>query len=941
MHSEFDFNIYLVLRNSPSASELLSKVVTLSDLGFAKTEQAVKKGYICISPFYQKGYTRYAAKWIAPEHKDALVAFLTDYQNNLKLEAERRALIAKIAKDKADARQRDRTALLDQVIANYQQVNSIILTDEQITYLRANITSKVKTTIKTVASLLETLEKQKLVEAERARQAQQKKENEAKQRKRILLSYIDRGFLAESDMETIANDGNHSVSQLVFGLFAKNNGFKLSSSKKSFSGEAGIFISIDQFNQKLHSSNMTHDEMVLYFQKHFLKEGAIAKDKKKKEEKEKQQKLEASFKVAENLKERGFFSDNQFQAYRQRIDLNLYNVCADIVISKNYLFIGRKNQLFAQTRNHAQHISVNSLVKKIESSDLSYDQTVDWCNQQFLEQEATSRANKAKRLQDNQDYLAQYISRINDTSLADEIKNTYVVTATKDIASSLKKHVEALLLERAKREYKQKLQSIFDSFNYKDMFFNTRKTKRHFVYYCGPTNSGKTYQAFSHVNADTKGLYLSPLRLLALEGCETLTNRGIACNLVTGEERSVVDGAKFQSSTIEITPVNTKETYDVAIIDEMGMLIDDQRGASWLQAIVGVNAKTVVMTGPEYMLATIHKLVTEYLGETIDVVHCERKVPLVVRDSTVNTFKKGDALIVFSRRAVFDYKYQLESQGHSVSVVYGALSPEVRAEQARLFREGINDILVSTDAIAMGLNLPIHRVIFTTTSKYNGYEMESLDLPLLAQIAGRAGRYGFDREVGEVCALNRKDLSYIRHGMKNFGKIIHTTLSVKEHLDIVLIIQELLQTEKLFDVLSFFYSNVKEIGNFSQGEHGDKLILARYVDDYDIPMIDKYALCCAPFNADNEALFAVWARLVRSISNSTTVTLKTISSNTLETLEHRLKQLDLMRWFYWSYPDFLENPSDLFSEIREINVKIESKLTNSSIKKAQKRERKN
>ena len=55
-------------------------------------------------------------------------------------------------------------------------------------------------------------------------------------------------------------------------------------------------------------------------------------------------------------------------------------------------------------------------------------------------------------------------------------------------------------------------------------------------------------------------------------------------------------------------------------------------------------------------------------------------------------------------------------------------------------------MLVSTDAIAMGLNLPIQRVVMTTTVKYNGYEEEEIPAALARQIAGRAGRYGVHEE---------------------------------------------------------------------------------------------------------------------------------------------------------------------------------------------------
>ena len=75
-------------------------------------------------------------------------------------------------------------------------------------------------------------------------------------------------------------------------------------------------------------------------------------------------------------------------------------------------------------------------------------------------------------------------------------------------------------------------------------------------------------------------------------------------------------------------------------------------------------------------------------------------------------------------------------------MIYGSLPPEVRAKQAKLFNEGKFDILVASDAIGMGLNLSITRIIFHTVQKYNGLGFEWIHPSQVKQIAGRAGRYG-------------------------------------------------------------------------------------------------------------------------------------------------------------------------------------------------------
>jgi ATP-dependent RNA helicase SUPV3L1/SUV3 len=52
------------------------------------------------------------------------------------------------------------------------------------------------------------------------------------------------------------------------------------------------------------------------------------------------------------------------------------------------------------------------------------------------------------------------------------------------------------------------------------------------------------------------------------------------------------------------------------------------------------------------------------------------------------------------------------------------------------------DVLIASDAIGMGLNLNIGRLIFSTLSKYDGKDMRPLTTSEIKQIAGRAGRFG-------------------------------------------------------------------------------------------------------------------------------------------------------------------------------------------------------
>ena len=130
----------------------------------------------------------------------------------------------------------------------------------------------------------------------------------------------------------------------------------------------------------------------------------------------------------------------------------------------------------------------------------------------------------------------------------------------------------------------------------------------------------------------------------------------------------------------------------------------------------------------------------------------------------------GDCVVAFSKRNLYKLKLQIEQEsGLHVNIVYGALPPESRVEQATEFNRGEN-ILVASDAIGLGLNLAIKRVIFSTTQKFDGTSKRNLTSDEVKQIAGRSGR-GVDDEFGFVTALDEGDRLYIAAMLVNFSNI--------------------------------------------------------------------------------------------------------------------------------------------------------------------------
>lgn len=75
------------------------------------------------------------------------------------------------------------------------------------------------------------------------------------------------------------------------------------------------------------------------------------------------------------------------------------------------------------------------------------------------------------------------------------------------------------------------------------------------------------------------GLYCGPLRLLALEVYDSLNRQGVLTSLYTGQEKREVPTGTHTSSTLEM--VNVNKDYDVAVIDEIQMIADSDRGFAW------------------------------------------------------------------------------------------------------------------------------------------------------------------------------------------------------------------------------------------------------------------------------------------------------------------------------------------------------------------------
>jgi len=382
---------------------------------------------------------------------------------------------------------------------------------------------------------------------------------------------------------------------------------------------------------------------------------------------------------------------------------------------------------------------------------------------------------------------------------------------------------------------------------------------RRFIALLGPTNSGKTHRAVDALKQARSGVYLAPLRLLANENYERLADAGVAVSLVTGEERKLHAQATHFASTVEM--LDPHRPVDVAVIDEVQMLEDAERGSAWTAAVCGVPAQTVYLLGSPTAEPALRALAAR-LSVPLEIEHLQRKAPLEVDPKPVmglNALKPGDALIAFSRRDVLYLAQQLSRMGRSVATIYGALSPEARRAQARRFESGEASIVVATDAIGMGLNLPISRVVFSSVSKFDGYDEDYLPRALLHQIAGRAGRFGI-HEAGRVAGLDEFAHRHIQRELRKQPDPLHATrFQVSPSLDHLHALQAATGEQSLEKLLQRFVRNLDLRDDFFiPANLEDSLARAPLLDRTGLSLQDRVMLSLVPINSKVIVLDAAW-----------------------------------------------------------------------------------
>ena len=457
--------------------------------------------------------------------------------------------------------------------------------------------------------------------------------------------------------------------------------------------------------------------------------------------------------------------------------------------------------------------------------------------------------------------------------------------------------------------------------NPKDEYMVTRRMKRKIYVHLGDTNTGKTYNAVERLKTAKKGVYLSPLRILALENYEKLNNEGVVCDLMTGEEEIIKENATHVSCTIE--KVNLKQNYDIAVIDEIQMINDSQRGIAWTRAVLGLRCNEIHICGAMNAKELLIKIL-EDCEDDYEIKEYHRSIPLEVetKNFSYNDVQEGDAIVVFSKKRVLEIAQDYSNKNVKTSIIYGDLPPEVRKMQYEEFINKENKVLVTTDAIGMGVNLPIRRIVFMSIRKFDGEEMRELTSQEVKQVAGRAGRKGI------------YDVGYVA-GVSDTHNFISRKLEVKDEVikqavvgpsEAILTIKSLPLNEKLV----LWKTREEKLDYYTKMDISEYLLILEKIKRYKLKEADQWDLLKVPFDVTNEELMDKFLEYVDDIfvAKAKEITKPACFTGNLEDLEIYYQKINMYYSFSkifnlkfdvdWVYSERLK----VSQEINEILVKI-------------------
>ncbi|WP_131769829.1 DEAD/DEAH box helicase, partial [Candidatus Protofrankia californiensis] len=318
-----------------------------------------------------------------------------------------------------------------------------------------------------------------------------------------------------------------------------------------------------------------------------------------------------------------------------------------------------------------------------------------------------------------------------------------------------------------------------------------------------PTGSGKSLVAtgahFAAMAHGRRSFYTAPIKALVSEKffalCATFGPGSVG--MMTGDA-GVNETAPVICCTAEILANIALRDAAAAqvgqvVMDEFHFYADPDRGWAWqvplleladtqfvlMSATLGdvrrfeedltrrTGRPTAVVRSAQRPVPLFHRYVTTALHETLEELLSTHQAPVyVVHFTQASALERAQSLMsinVCSRaekdaiaKTIGGFRFTAgfgrtlsRLVRHGIGVHHAGMLPKYRRLVELLAQEGLLKIICGTDTLGVGINVPIRTVVFTALSKYDGTRTRHLGAREFHQIAGRAGRAGYDT-VGTV-----------------------------------------------------------------------------------------------------------------------------------------------------------------------------------------------
>ncbi|TWH72586.1 superfamily II RNA helicase [Modestobacter roseus] len=336
-----------------------------------------------------------------------------------------------------------------------------------------------------------------------------------------------------------------------------------------------------------------------------------------------------------------------------------------------------------------------------------------------------------------------------------------------------------------------------------------------------PTGSGKSLVAtgaqYAALANDRVSFYTAPIKALVSEKFFALCGVFGAQNvgMLTGDASVNADAPIIACTAEVLANIALREGPDadigLVVMDEFHFYGDPDRGWAWQVPLIELpNAQFLLMSATLGDVTALREDITRRTGRpTALVAHAERPVPLhhyyattpmhetiqelldtrqapvyVVHFTQASALERAQALMSVNvstkeeKQAIADMigGFRFSSAfgttlsrlvRHGIGVHHAGMLPKYRRLVEQLAQAGLLKVICGTDTLGVGINVPIRTVVFSALSKYDGTRMRMLTVREFHQIAGRAGRAGYDTAGTVVVQAPEHEVE----NLKQFAKV--------------------------------------------------------------------------------------------------------------------------------------------------------------------------